>query len=757
MRQNLPVTQVEVMLPEGEEIVSRTDLKGRIVSVNPTFVGVSGFTEAELIGQPHNIVRHPDMPSQAFADLWATLQAGRPWVGVVKNRCKNGDHYWVQASAVPVHENGAHVGYMSVRRQATRDQVRECEAAYAALRAGTSSKQLRQGRLCDPERWTRRFNPLWKMSLRARLLSAALGMGAYGLVLMALQARGAPSWLILATIGGGTAFALYCAWWLARDVVGRLEEAGRQFRMLASGRYDAHLPIDRDDEVGAMFLGIKAIQVRLGFEIQDQARRAAESARIRSALDAADVNMMIADADLTILYVNPAMQRMFAAAEDDLKAALPGFRADALVGRSIDVFHRDPTYQRTMLATLDRPHRARIAPGGRRFELMVTPVFDNSGRRVGFVTEWRDLTMAMNALAREVGDVVQAAARGDFSRRIGLDGQDGFLEVLGSGVNELLETTELSLRATADALDALAHGDLRPRITAEMHGLFHEMRSRANQTFEQLGAIVRTIREASAHIHIASREIAEGNEDLSRRTEQQAAALEQTASSMEELTTTVRQSAGNAAQARTLADDAAAQARDGGELVERVVATMAQIHDASVQVAEIVSVIDAIAFQTNILALNAAVEAARAGEQGRGFAVVASEVRALAQRSSASAREIRQLIGRSTQAIDEGRALVARAGMSMDGIVMRITEAAALVANIAGAAAEQSTGISHVNQAVVHMDESTQQNAALVEEASASAQALETQARQLVEAVSVFQLGDATSSRDSARTPARVT
>ena len=151
MRNNQPVTGVEIQIPDGEEIVSRTDLRGKIVYVNPTFVRVSGFTEAELLGQPHNIIRHPDMPSAAFADLWATLKAGRPWVGMVKNRCKDGGHYWVEAHAIPVYENGEHVGYMSVRRKPTREQVREAQAAYAALRAGTSRMEVRQGRVCEPE------------------------------------------------------------------------------------------------------------------------------------------------------------------------------------------------------------------------------------------------------------------------------------------------------------------------------------------------------------------------------------------------------------------------------------------------------------------------------------------------------------------------------------------------------------------------------------------------------------------------------
>ncbi|GAB3089686.1 methyl-accepting chemotaxis protein [Lysobacter terrae] len=748
MRQNLPVTGREIDIPDGDEIVSRTDLKGKIVYVNPTFVRISGFSEAELLGQPHNIVRHPDMPEAAFADLWATLKAGRPWMGMVKNRCKNGDHYWVEAHAIPVYENGERVGYMSVRKKPMREQVRAAEAAYAQFRAGTSRKEVRQGRVCDPESIFKRLNPLWKLSLRARLLLCAAGIGAYGLTLMSLYRTHAPAWTVIATIAVATLIAGYGAWWLAWDIVNRLEDAGRHFRLLASGRYDGAIPIDRDDEIGAMLLGIKSVQVRLGFEIQDQLRIAAEAARVRSALDAADVNMMITDADLTIVYANPAMRRMLEVAEADLKTALPNFSAAAVVGSSIDIFHAKPERQRAMLAALEQPHRATITPGGRKFELLVTPVRDEAGRRVGVVTEWRDLTLAMNALARDVHDVVQAAGRGDFSRRIQVDGQEGFLTVLGGGVNDLLATTESSLGVIGEALAALARGDLRPRITAQMHGLFDEIKQRTNATFDQLGAIVHTIREASGDIHSASREIAEGNADLSARTEQQASALEETASSMEELTATVQQSAGNADKAKALAASASERACEGGEIVERVVSTMTEIHEASRKVAETVQVIDAIAFQTNILALNAAVEAARAGEQGRGFAVVAAEVRALAQRSATSAKEIRNLIEHSNDAVDRGRMLVDRTGTAIGEVVSGIRSVSNLVAEIAAASAEQSAGIGQVNQAVIHMDEGTQQNAALVEQAAASAQSLEHQARQLVGAVSTFQL-------DSGAAPSR--
>ncbi len=743
MRKNLPVTDVEVLLDEDDLIVSKTDLKGRIVYVNATFLKISGYTEAEMLGQPHNIIRHPDMPPEAFADLWETLQAGRPWVGMVKNRCKNGDFYWVHADAAPVYENGTRVGYMSVRKRPSREQVAAAEKAYATIRAGTCKQEVRQGSLRDPAPWYVRYNPLWKLSLRVRLMMAAGGMGFYGLVLMAFQQFQVPNWLMLTAIFTCTVFAAYCAWWLARDVVNRLEEANVHFRRLASGLYDGVIPIDRDDEVGSILLGLKCTQVRFGFEVQDAERRNAEAARITRALDAAGVNMMIANDRHEIIYANPAMQAMMREAEADLREVLPDFSAERLIGSSIDSFHREPERQRAQLASLEQPIHTQIRLGSRRFDLIVTPVFDNRGKRVGLVTEWRDLTQAMNALAADVHSVVAAAAGGDFSRRIQLDGQDGFLQVLGQGVNELLAISETSLRQNLSVLNALADGDLRPRIEMEMRGLFQEMKESTNATLDQLTAMVRTIREASHDIHTAAREIDLGNADLARRTEQQAASLEETASSMERMTVAVRQSMENASQADSLASGASRNARRGGELVDQVVSTMLEIHTASKRVGDIVSLIDGIAFQTNILALNAAVEAARAGEQGRGFAVVAAEVRSLAQRSATAAKEVKDLIGESMRKVEQGHQLVDETGQTMREIVTRIGEVSSLMSALANSSAEQYDGIERINRAITHMDEGTQQNAALVEEASASAHGLEQQAAHLVRTVAAFQLHDA--------------
>jgi methyl-accepting chemotaxis protein len=257
---------------------------------------------------------------------------------------------------------------------------------------------------------------------------------------------------------------------------------------------------------------------------------------------------------------------------------------------------------------------------------------------------------------------------------------------------------------------------------------------------EALVQVVSSVRSGVDNVATASAQIAQGNSDLSSRTEKQAASLQQTAASMEELTGTVRSGADNARQANQLAQGASSAALQGGEVVQQVVQTMGGIQEASRRISEITAVIDSIAFQTNILALNAAVEAARAGEQGRGFAVVASEVRSLAQRSGEAAREIRQLIDDSVQRVDAGSRLVEQAGSTMASVVGQVRRVTDLIGEITAAAGEQTQGIELVNQAVVQLDQGTQQNAALVEQSAAAAESLKAQSARLAQTVAVFRL-----------------
>ena len=370
---------------------------------------------------------------------------------------------------------------------------------------------------------------------------------------------------------------------------------------------------------------------------------------------------------------------------------------------------------------------------------MTTPVFNEKGERIGTAGQWADLT-AQLAAEKEIAAIVEAAAAGNFKMRVAETDKTGFLLEMARGLNAILGTSEEALGEIGRILKALAEGDLSQEIRADFKGVFAELKDNSNETIARLRDIIAQIREASVSINTAAREIATGNNDLSRRTEEQASSLEETASSMEEFASTVKLNAENAQQASRLAAQASESAERGGEVVAKVVTTMTGITESNREIADITTLIDGIAFQTNLLALNAAVEAARAGEQGRGFAVVASEVRNLAQRAAEAAKNIKAVIANSIGKVEDGARLVESAGQSMEEIVAQVRRVNTIIGEIAAASKEQSGGIEQVNQAITQIDQITQQNAALVEEATAAAKSLEDQSDALVQGVAIFKL-----------------
>ncbi|WP_303639049.1 methyl-accepting chemotaxis protein [Stenotrophomonas tuberculopleuritidis] len=464
-----------------------------------------------------------------------------------------------------------------------------------------------------------------------------------------------------------------------------------------------------------------------------------ESLRIRTALDDVTTHVMIADRERNIVFVNRPLQRMLAAAEADLRHDLPQFDAADLIGRNIDIFHRNPAHQAALLDGLTGTYRAQIRIGGRSMRLIVNPIIGDDGQRQGFVVEWADRTTEIQ-VEEELRRIVEAAALGDFSGRVDTAGKEGFFLQLAERLNGLLDANASSIEQISQLLSALSRGDLTVHMQGSFHGVYARIRDDANATVAQLTGIVGSIQAASDRLTATAAGLAQGNGHLAERTEQQAASLEETAATMEELTATVRQNAGHAHQANQLASSAAGIAGRGGEVVGRVVTTMSAIEASSKKIAEIISVIDGIAFQTNILALNAAVEAARAGEQGRGFAVVASEVRTLAQRSAAAAKEIKGLIDDSVGKVSGGSALVQQAGTTMAQIVQAVQQVNQIMADIAAASQEQSSGIEQVNQSITQMDSSTRQNAALVEASTHATADMAEQATLLAAAVARFHL-----------------
>ena len=527
MRVNLPVHNVETKLREDQYLISRTDTKGRIVYANPAFVEVSGFSREELIGKAHNIVRHPDMPPAAYEDLWDTLQAGESWLGVVKNRRKDGGFYWVLANATPIVENGEVVAYSSVRVRPSEEQVEMAEELYARMREG-SAKGVRilRGR---PVRagWRRGLDVLafpFARNVRSRMLRHALlssgivaAAGAYGLRANWDQLDTLGAVLGCSAVGLGIAAIFGMGWRLSRSLLDPMVDAANMARQVAAGNLTTQIVAESDDEVGSLKFSLEVMR-------------------------------------------------------------------KSLIGIAQDVYR-------------------------------------------------------------------------------GIEG-----------------TTH-----------------------------------------------------AAAHI-------ARGNQELAGRTEGQASSLQQTAASMEQLTSTVRENADNARQANQLAASSMDVARRGGVAVGQVVKTMHGISDSSRKIADIVSIIEGIAFQTNILALNAAVEAARAGESGKGFAVVAGEVRTLAQKSAQAAKEIKGLIEDSVERVSEGSLQAEQAGATMQEIVAAVHRVTDIIGEISRASQEQSSGIEQVDTAVSQMDVMTVQNTALVQDLGGAVMQLGSQSGALRDTIRVFRL-----------------
>lgn len=513
MRKNIPVTQQEFTFSEDATLMSTTDTQSHITYANDAFVAVSGYSREEIESQPHNLVRHPDMPVEAFKDMWATLQGGEPWTGLVKNRRENGDHYWVRANATPVKRDGVITGYMSVRTKPSQEEVASANALYAKFRNGQAGD----------------------LGFRKGLISRT-GMMRWMSIMQAISAEARSNiGLSIATLLVGTG-----AW-----------HAGLAGTALAQ------------------FLALLT------------------------------VSMLLASLWMRYQIYKPLAQL--------------------------------------------REHALRLATG-----------------------DFHSATH-MNRID-EIGMTMRAV------------GQLGLM----------------------------------------------------------FRWVIDDVREQVLNAKIAASEIAQGNNDLSSRTEQAAASVEQTAASMEEMSAIVKNNAETSQQAAKLSSSASEAADKGGRAVADVIHTMNDIAHSSNKIGDIIGVIDSIAFQTNILALNAAVEAARAGAQGRGFAVVAAEVRSLAHRSAEAAKEIKSLIGASVEKVNAGSLMVDGAGRTMKEIVVEVNRVSHMIAEISTATREQSDGITQVATAVGHLDQVTQQNAALVEQSTAASESLRTQMELLVKAVNVF-------------------
>lgn len=462
---------------------------------------------------------------------------------------------------------------------------------------------------------------------------------------------------------------------------------------------------------------------------RDQMREAihanVENSRVKMALDKCSTSVMIADTKDDIIYMNESAAILMRTAESDLRKDLPQFRADSIIGGSIDRFHKNPAHQRNLLSSLRNELRTQLVVGGRTMYLIVNPIISAKGERLGAVVEWKDRTGEVS-IEKEIGGIVQGAVQGDFSRRIELAGKDGFFGTLATGMNRLMETSEIGLNEVLRMLKALSEGDLTQRITASYEGTFGELKEYSNSTSDQLASIIGDVLNAADSLSSAAGQVSSTAQSLSQSASEQAAGVERTSSSVEQLSSSVAQNSENAKVTDNMATKSAAEAVEGGDAVARTAQAMREI-------AAKVGIIDDIADQTNLLALNAAIEAARAGASGKGFAVVAAEVRKLAERSQVASKEIGELATNSVQLSDA-------AGRLLGTMIPSIRKTSDLVQEISAASDEQTSGLSHISTAMSQLNQVTQQNAAASEELAATAEEMSGQAGSLQQLMEFFKV-----------------
>ncbi|WP_127471571.1 methyl-accepting chemotaxis protein [Thiomicrorhabdus aquaedulcis] len=692
----------EYELPKDLVILSTADLQGNIVDFNEGFRLSSGYSRAELLGKPHNLLRHSDMPKEAFKDFWHTIQAGKPWYGVVKNKRKNGDYYWVAANASPVIKAGKVTGYLSVRYPATLAQKQSASVLYAKVKAGDvkfpyTQVETRTRRLAQ---WALPlmvgFAALMYVSVQAPInLAGMLGVGAAALIMSFLAYR-------------------------IVQLQGISPQLQQGMQDIANGHYEQK--INDSSEWGFALNMVRSRVAEFAARNYDALR---ESAVLTTALDAASTNIMVADPDLNIVSINSSLKAMFTRNQAALQADFPHFSAQSVVGSNMDLFHKNPAHQRALIESLTDSWSADISMAKLTMRLTVVPII-RQGEKLGYVVEWLDRTDEADFIA-QVAWVVEGMTQGTFNRRITQEAH-GVLAIIKDDINQAVDVTSNAIAGINQVIGALSVGDLTQECVADFGGDLKVLKDTINRTVYKLREVVGAALETSNIVSQDAQGVSRGSMDLSQRVQEQAAALEQTSATMDQMNSAVQQNTDNAHQTANVAKEVETRANAGAQVMKQTIDAMNSIQQSSHKIADIVSLIDGIAFQTNLLALNAAVEAARAGEHGRGFAVVASEVRNLSQKSAEAAKDIKILITESVARIDDGTKLAAQSGEVLHGINQSIGGVSAMINQIAQASAEQAQGINQVHQAIAQIDNVTQQNAALVEQTSSAAVSLSEQA-----------------------------
>jgi methyl-accepting chemotaxis protein len=895
-------TNQEYVLTDDDLIVSKTDLKGIITYINDDFVRIGGFSKKELIGSPHNILRHSDMPKAAFADMWKTLKSGNSWTGIVKNRTKDGGFYWVRANAMPMLENNKVIGYMSVRNKPTANEVRVAANLYREIITGRSKIKLDAGEIITPNLIAAIRRTFKNITIKSKLnilvagsIIAISSVGMYGyyginiiketnienrrelelhtkslnltrsvqidfktqiqewknillrgqdesqfikysqafdeqsvkvrnelnalnsvmtqdtakemltLVGTALKNHDelmvkyhealktyktdnvADIFAVDAMVKGidrqfienidklalfhdteiqkhlnegkdfsehvttlfsqnvvvmTIAMGLVLLGWAIATLISILTPIKTTTKLIQDASEGKEIRLDdfAKNELGRLIQAIKSLSIIKGFDAAEERRSANSMARIKMALDEVTTPVTLSNSQREFIYMNKSATALWKRMESEIAKRIPGYTLESMYGTSLSTYLETAEDRAAFGEPTKEVKITNLNLGGRKIQVTIVSIFDERDFYIGRATQWADRTTEL-VLEEQISTIVSAAVTGNFHGRIETQTSNMFFKQLIEGLNLLLQTCERSYRDMANTFDALSRGDLSQTITNEYTGEFENIKNNANNTLYKLTEIVESIKDITRIVKDGSVEIALSSSKLATRTNSQAAAIEETAASMHELDSTVDSNTENANNVNDFVIGASNNATRGVDVIRRVVTTMEDIRESSRKVVDIISVIDGISFQTNILALNAAVEAARAGEQGRGFAVVATEVRSLAQRAAAAAGEIKTLINDSVEKIEDGSKLVVDAGHTMEDIVGSIRTVTEMIGQISAASTEQSQGIRQANQAISNLEETTQQNAILVEQSAVTSDSLKSQATNLAKAVDYFKIG----------------
>ncbi|MEA2120323.1 methyl-accepting chemotaxis protein [Halovibrio sp. HP20-50] len=666
-------------LADDDVLISRSDLQGRITYVNQTFVEVSGYSLEEIMGQPHRLFRHPTMPAAVFQNLWETIEAGKTWQGLIKNRRQSGEAYWVDTTIAPLLDGERVAGYTSIRRKASAAAIARAERAYNAMQQGkTRGFKLHYGALrrTGVRGWAKRFS---FSSIQAKLI----GMVSASIILLVMAG--------------------------AAGVYG-LTSSAERLRTLNQTGLEGISDLQQIDQ-----------RVSQAIQVLEPAVRSPR----RADLDMLKTQLSAMSADIEQSWQDYAAQRETGSDQEALAASLTTFINSA----------------DTTLAAI------RDGEGFAAFEAFndsMQPASENISATINILVDQE--RAAAHTLMENAEQQQKVLLYGQLAVLL-----LGIVLMVGLSV-AVLKSLIKSLNEARRVTFQIAAGNLANRVTLRRNDELGELLSSLETMRASLSGLITEVGNKVDIVTPASEHIKQQNEDLASRTEQQASSLQQTASSMDQMTATVQQNSENARQANQLAMQNATTSRETGERMQALVERMERIAASAEKMTDIISVIDGIAFQTNILALNASVEAARAGEQGRGFAVVANEVRNLAGRSAEAAGEIRRLIDTSSQEISGGADAVKEAEAAIEQVVTQVMKVSDIMEEISTASDEQSSGIAQINTAVAEMDHVTQQNATKVQSISSAAQNLTREALGLANVIAAFRLeGAAEESSETTR------